>query len=110
MDFNADDAERLRIRQAQADGQETRRQTPPAVRGAPSQVGQVLTSSGTTGLKVFEVQAYEVTGEESEGSDGTLNDAGWSFFATNLGSTAPEDGEYILCTWCDYRWCFRFDA
>lgn len=104
MESDRDDAERLRRRREAADRAATRR--PGAAVPSRVRVGKVV-AGAVAGLKSFEVQAYLVTGAETEGTTGTLTDASYSFFATNLGAGTPAVNEVVVCHYVDYRWCFR---
>ncbi|WP_435005153.1 hypothetical protein P12x_003047 [Tundrisphaera lichenicola] len=109
MDSEYDDARRLRERQARAE-REASSPRGDAGGGAPCLVGQVLSPVGTDPGAVFKLQAQDLTGDESEGSPGVLDDAGFHFFAINLGSAVPPIGTDVLCTFVSYRWVFRYDG
>jgi len=108
-DTSSDDASRLRISRQAASDASTRTRSDSS-RGAPCQVGKVISGSAAS-PSFFGMEAYSVTGAEVEGGTGTLTDAGAAFVALNLGSAIPVAGTtMVLCTFTDFRWTFRYDS
>lgn len=107
----SDDAKRLRLRGDAINDDLSRQDVDPAI-GAPSLVAKTTTLSAyPTSAKCFFACVPQVLlGAEVEGGAGSLTPGDSTFFALNLGGTAPPVGTQILATFVGNRWVFRYDA
>ena len=106
-----DEAKRLRIRaDALLDG--WNRSDQYRSFGTPSLVAQTkaVQSYPTTAQKFFACVPQTVLGKEVEGGAGTLSPDPATFFALNLGTAIPPVGTFILVTFVESRWVFRYDG
>lgn len=106
-----DDADRLRLRQDDAD---IAASLNPGVvaHGAPCFVGKTTTVATypASAATYFAMLAVTVTGTETEGGSGILTAGTDVTYALNLGTAIPPSGTYVICTLVDYRWTFRYDG
>ena len=106
-----DEAKRLRERDEALRDVLSRRDRPPSF-GSPSLVVQTrtLTTYPTSAQRFYACVAQTVLGAEVEGGPATLTPTPASFFALNLGSSIPPAGTYVLATFVESRWVFRYDG
>jgi hypothetical protein len=107
-----DDGQRLR-NQSKATTLAATRPPPVTMSGAPAMTAKIL--AGSTGLPTtpavfFAVQGGIVTGDEAEGGTGTLIGGLATFYALNLGTAIPALGSFVLITYVNSRWVFRYDG
>ncbi len=105
-----DDLENLRRDDDEWD-QEDSRADQPGNLGSPSMVAITtkVATYPTTAQVFYGVRAMTVTGAEVEGRAGTFTTGPTKvFYALNLGSTAPPVGSYVVITYVEDRWIFRY--
>lgn len=110
MDSN-NDIRRLRIE----DGyylDDLSRAEPPPVTGAPSIVGKTtsVTTYPAAASAFYSVVPQSVLGTETEGAAATLTARSGVVLALNLGTAIPAVGTYVICTYVNSRWVFRYDG
>ena len=106
-----DEAKRLRDREAALRDDLSRRDRPPSL-GSPSLVVQTrtLNTYPTAAQRFYACVAQTVLGAEVEGGPGNFTPGPASFYALNLGSSIPPVGTYVLATFVESRWVFRYDG
>ena len=107
----ADDAKRLRVREAiRADA--SKRREAGTTEGAPCALAQTIVehSYPTASSCFFACLAQNVLGTEVEGGAAIVTSDGAIFHALNLGSAVPPVGTYVLTTFVADRWVFRYDG
>ena len=108
---SGDEAKRLRGRdEVFADGLSRRDRTPSF--GSPSLVVQTRTlqTYPTSPQQFYACVGQTVLGVEVEGGPGSFTPGPASFFALNLGTSIPPVGTYVLATFVESRWVFRYDG
>ena len=106
-----DEAKRLRgHNDALLDGLSRRDRAPTF--GSPSLVArtQVVTTYPSSAQRFYACVPQTVLGAEVEGGPATFSPGSATFFALNLGSAVPPAGTYVLATFVESRWVFRYDG
>lgn len=106
-----DEARRLRDREATFLDDLSRRDRVPSF-GSPSLIVQTRTLRmyPTAAQRFYACVAQTVLGTEVEGGLGNFTPGPATFFALNLGSSIPPVGTYVLATFVESRWVFRYDG
>ena len=60
--------------------------------------------------RFFACVPQTVLGAEVEGGPATFSPGSATFFALNLGTAVPPTGTYVLTTFVESRWVFRYDG
>jgi hypothetical protein len=86
------------------------RQDQPGVGGAACAILQTTTQTSypTAAGRVYQCLLMVATGTEVEGSSATIDGAGRTVKALNLGSGVPPSGTNVLGTFVPYMWTFRY--
>ena len=109
--LSLDEAKRLRDRDdSLQDGLSRRNRTPSF--GSPSLVVQTkaIETYPAAAQRFYACVAQTVLGVESEGGSGSFSPGPASFFALNLGTSIPPVGTYVVATFVESRWVFRYDG
>ncbi len=106
-----DEAKRFRERDGTLQDDLTRRDRVPSF-GSPSLVAQtkVITTYPTSAQRFYACTAQTVLGAEVEAGPASFTPGPASFYALNLGTSIPPAGTYILTTFVESRWVFRYDG
>ena len=106
-----DEAKRLRERDGALRDDLTRRDRVPSF-GSPSLVVQTraVAAYPTAPQRFFACVAQTVLGAEVEGGPASFTPGLATFYALNLGTSIPPVGTYVLATFVESRWIFRYDG
>ena len=109
--IDADDAKRLRVRDASRSDAQKRPEPGPSG-GAPSLVARtkVVHAYPSVASAYYACETQTVSGTEAEGGPATVTGDGTTFYALNLGTLVPPQGTPIVVTFVGNRWAFRHDG